>query len=496
MPYTPEQPSEDESVALEDTLGDGWVQMYHHGCSFPPETFITKMTVLIENPNLNSSWLFRADIIRDERQPGIPEQPQVDQPPDSPWSRVRHFPKYQLQRRLVRTLVPRNTKRDLPLDQTCTQHQTLQQQPEDPVSTLIIYLPHVESAQETPFYHPKVKGVAHLHEWDPTTGTGSISVLFLPFLGHPLSDNKLQRTAFHLLQIIHKHGESADYVKRVHHDMVVPRATFQDRYAGLKGKYARRLIESWSEQTDPTKHIFEDLGIAAFLIELWSCMYTADSPFPGFVDIGCGNGLLVHILNLEGYHGWGFDARSRRSWEQYKSQNDLTASGTSLEERLLLPHLVAGDAAELHDKLPGSVGIHDGRFPPGTFIVSNHADELTPWTPLLAVASNCPFISIPCCSHNLGGDKYRPPPPKDKTKGASTYASLVEWVTEIAEDCGWVVETEFLRIPSTRNTALLGRSRMTEAESIDARAIIDKHGGGHRYLENFMQLLKNNARGH
>jgi len=38
---------------------------------------------------------------------------------------------------------------------------------------------------------------------------------------------------------------------------------------------------------------------------------------PSFIDMGCGNGLLVHVLNSEGYSGVGLDVRSRKMWAQY-----------------------------------------------------------------------------------------------------------------------------------------------------------------------------------
>lgn len=38
---------------------------------------------------------------------------------------------------------------------------------------------------------------------------------------------------------------------------------------------------------------------------------------PSFVDMGCGNGLLVHILNSENYNGVGVDVRARKMWAQY-----------------------------------------------------------------------------------------------------------------------------------------------------------------------------------
>ncbi|CAD0050043.1 unnamed protein product [Aureobasidium pullulans] len=147
---------------------------------------------------------------------------------------------------------------------------------------------------------------------------------------------------------------------------------------------------------------------------------------------------------------------------------------------------------------------HNGLFKQGTFIVSNHADELTPWTPLLSYLNDSPFIAIPCCSHNLAGARWRAPiskPAKEKaaaqrrqesskahvdetdnvrsaqaaetgslkktagTKNVqSAYASLCDYVSGLANDVNFVVETEILRIPSTRNTCILGRkTKATQA---------------------------------
>lgn len=44
---------------------------------------------------------------------------------------------------------------------------------------------------------------------------------------------------------------------------------------------------------------------------------------PSFVDMGCGNGLLVHVLNSEGYNGVGLDVRSRKMWTQYPQSTVL-----------------------------------------------------------------------------------------------------------------------------------------------------------------------------
>lgn len=139
--------------------------------------------------------------------------------------------------------------------------------------------------------------------------------------------------------------------------------------------------------------------------------------FPGFVDLACGNGCLVYILHSEGYSGWGFDARSRKTWDAFPSE-----VRNCLKEMLLIPSIIA-DGTTSSSGTEGPFGdltleeaenkrkpvIHNGSFPPHTFLISNHADELTSWTPLLAYLNDSPFIAIPCCSHALDGSKYRYP---------------------------------------------------------------------------------------
>lgn len=73
----------------------------------------------------------------------------------------------------------------------------------------------------------------------------------------------------------------------------------------------------WTEVTDPKKYIHKDIATATYLMLLW-----ADTK-PSFVDMGCGNGLLVHILNSEGCKGVGFDVRSRKMWAQYPPSTNL-----------------------------------------------------------------------------------------------------------------------------------------------------------------------------
>ncbi|KAI0805094.1 hypothetical protein GGR55DRAFT_297687 [Xylaria sp. FL0064] len=495
MSSEPELFAEGSPSLITDVSGAIWTPLYRKKCSFDPGTFSTVMDNLIRNPNINSAWLFRADIlIRQDSEQAPVQDLEVDE--TNPKPIVVQFIGFHLDKLLVRRLIPRNPERDSPLDQTCLIYHSSGTGETATTSSMVVYKPHISSHSEVPFYHPKVKGIAFLHQWNSSTSEGVVSVHY-NFFDDYGSSPKLVRTGLHLISTLHKHGQGvkAGYVKRVQHDVIIPQAAVQSTYTRLKKKYARKLIGGWVEVTDPTKHCFEDLGIAAFLIELWAQMYQ-DSSFPGFVDIGCGNGLLVHILRREGYSGWGFDARRRKSWDNFTdkvnpaSEDDIDES---LRQLILLPAILH-DQEQQDEELAQRV--HDGMFPKGTFIISNHADELTPWTPIIATISDCPFMMIPCCSHNLSGSKFRASAPKDKDKSASAYSSLVEWVKEIAHDCGWEVETEMLRIPSTRNTGIVGRRRLESAASVDIPAILRKYGGTSGYVENAMKLMKTAPRGH
>ncbi|KAK8102883.1 hypothetical protein PG984_016029 [Apiospora sp. TS-2023a] len=502
MGFEPTQFGSDASPLILDASGAPWTPLFWHACTFNPAAFTKVMMNLIRNPNINSSWLFRADLLYEN---GSVLDEALDEASVLP--RPASFTGFDLEQSLVRRLIPRNTLRDQPLDQTCLFYHSCQ--PENQAGnheqSLVIYIPHVSSPSEMPFYHPAVRGVAFLHEWDRNENAGRVSTHYC-FFDDAERPPKLVRTAFHLLSTLHKHGQgtTTGYIKRVHHDVVVPQVPMQTTYAKLKKKYARKLINTWAEVTDPTKHVFEDLSIAAFLIELWKQMYQGET-FPGFVDIGCGNGLLVYLLRQEGYEGWGFDARKRKSWANYNVTDEATSDPEALpclREHVLLPSIIMAkeEAEESLNHDTSDLGVdnilHYGLFPKGTFIISNHADELTPWTPILAEISDCPFMMIPCCSHNLTGAKYRAPVPKGADKSNSAYASLVAWVAGIAGDCGWEVETEMLRIPSTRNTAMIGRRRTANVSDVDLDEVVQKYGGTAGYLDNVMKLVKVEPRSH
>jgi tRNASer (uridine44-2'-O)-methyltransferase len=513
--------------------------------NFLPQYFLEVSRSLLENPNLTASHLARAELsYQSFTDATFNPKARVSEELASIIKHLRPdcrprlieggIEGYELEYTVVRKLIARNPKLDDSLMQTChlfVSHEevtiTTPEGKEETVQAeryMVIYIPHVSTPEEIPHYHPKVQSLAMLYTFLPSHDSstslfpspGLLSIYYTLFPSQPL-DTRLSRTALKLLEIIHKHsrGRAAGYQKRVHHDQIIGQKSFQDTYAYLKGKYAKELIERWVEQTPPEKHVFEDLGIAAFLIELWVDMYgakpatngegqqeeheeekrnAAQASFPGFVDIGCGNGLLVHILNLEGWHGWGFDARRRKTWDTFPPQHT-----EKLKEMLLVPKILQPtDDGKNGEDSSGHIPHHNGVFPPATFIISNHADELTPWTSLLAYISSSPFIAIPCCSHDFGGTRFRAPShskhiipdpltaSSKKPKQPSAYASLCSWVCHLTESTGYKVEKEYLRIPSTRNIAVVGRTSAKEGEEEnrlgerlgEMRELVEKEMGG------------------
>ncbi|CAO1634922.1 unnamed protein product [Sympodiomycopsis kandeliae] len=317
--------------------------------------------------------------------------------------------------------------------------------------------------EEIPFYHPAVlslgftfRGAIHS---DSSDSKDTLEISMLPFpsnAGNPT----LNRVAHTLLKVIHIHtwGKAHSYKSRVVHDRLVPRALFQDVYLNLKLRWAAFLTTQWKEKTNPEKHVHEDLAVAAWLICFWKSRFTAGSnssiqsnlkvtlmerpwlsdpqswgrPKGGFVDVGCGNGLLVWLLNNEGYAGHGFDLRPRKSWELFDHEGTSEVEYSSQhtdESRCNVKVTVDYQRADLrvhtldamaiiHDHIvtrPSEVAVCGEQtsparslFPGGSFFIGNHADELTPLLPFLAeTISDCSgLLNIPCCPWMVSGDKF------------------------------------------------------------------------------------------
>lgn len=578
---------------------EAWLAVLQHSCQFPPDVFESVSLNLLKNPNINSSLLFRADVLYDS----LSKLTNV-QVSDSEENQLRHWlqeynvqdgqlPGFEVKRTVIRRMIPRNPQLDKPIAQTCLLLQSSTDSTGDLKRSLVIYIPHASSIDEVPWYHPRVQSLAYMHCWNPTVysekpqGTISLHYRLYPSESLPLS-SRLLRTGQHLLSTIHKHGQGrlTGYTKRVHHDRMFSQQRVQNTYTELKQRHAQRLCDRWVEKTEPSKHVFEDLGIAAFLIELWKDMYDGGNGsvnpdgdghasnrgvFPGFVDIGCGNGVLVDTLLREGYSGWGFDARRRKTWDTFdESVQD------KLKEMILVPqplfelrhdpmYPIYANGGILSEGLSSAITVeravgelpawHNGVFRQGTFIISNHADELTPWTPLLASISSSPFLAIPCCSHNLSGLRFRAPSvfnsnsadalapsyfsahvnksksiaiaiacpdneeifspgpeqgdlkdlnAKARAKQPSAYSSLCDWVAHLAARVGYKVEREMLRMPSTRNVGIVGRALMPEfrEQTLDTRRqrvgeiVMNEKADGAQWVERARGLMRGKGSGH
>ena len=105
--------------------------------------------------------------------------------------------------------------------------------------------------------------------------------------------------------------------------MVVTQPDFRAEYVRLKDKYGKHWVSRWPEQTDPSKYVFEEIAIAAWLLALWKSESSATDAGEQqercvrFVDLGCGNGFLTYLLIEEGHSGWGIDRQRRGIWGEY-----------------------------------------------------------------------------------------------------------------------------------------------------------------------------------
>lgn len=61
------------------------------------------------------------------------------------------------------------------------------------------------------------------------------------------------------------------------------------------------------------------MAIATYLLLIWrqERIKKQTTKLQSFVDLGCGNGLLVYILSSEGHAGYGVDIRKRGIWDLY-----------------------------------------------------------------------------------------------------------------------------------------------------------------------------------
>ncbi|XP_014672405.1 PREDICTED: probable tRNA (uracil-O(2)-)-methyltransferase isoform X2 [Priapulus caudatus] len=179
------------------------------------------------------------------------------------------------------------------------------------------------------------------------------------------------------------------------------------------------------------KFVYEDVAIAAYLLLIWKKERSIKGiqEKQSFIDLGCGNGLLVYILSNEGHQGLGLDVRRRKIWDMYGPE-------TVLRESSIVPS-------------------DDCLFPEYDWIIGNHSDELTPWIPVIAARSSykCCCFLLPCCAHDFDCKFVR------RNSKMSQYRDYLSYVKEIGEICGFDMEEDIMRIPSTKRVCFVGQVR-------------------------------------
>lgn len=322
MPRAEPRPSFDPTwpeVVSFDT--DGWLPVVQVEVQFSLDVFFQVLaTSFVLHPEINSSSILRADILFDSidsnDHPGTALNDVKGKAKST--ESDEHTSEVFTTRRIRRRLLPKAII-DAPLDQDCFFRQDADglRGELELLPLLDATLSEEEQEASVPFYHPRVKSLliryrpCHVNEGSdspeiPQQAFVDVCVRSFPSVSLPLDPaSRLARTSLALLRVVHLHcvtrASSGPYTKRSHHDRLVSRETYQDLYLELKQKYLW-VLGAWKENTDPKKHVFEDVGIASWLMCLWRRMYPEvqgkdgreswGQPPGGFVDVGCGNGLL------------------------------------------------------------------------------------------------------------------------------------------------------------------------------------------------------------
>ena len=124
---------------------------------------------------------------------------------------------------------------------------------------MLVLTPILPSGGTLPYYHPTVTHLAFRIILPTSSESVVLRIEALPLPGTPLDPGaRLYRTCLSLLETLHRYGWGAltHYKKRVLHDILVPRETYQDLYLIMRERH-KYLVDEWHEVTDPLKHVFE-----------------------------------------------------------------------------------------------------------------------------------------------------------------------------------------------------------------------------------------------
>ena len=98
------------------------------------------------------------------------------------------------------------------------------------------------------------------------------------------------------------------------------------------------------------------------------------------------------------------------------------------------------------------------------WLLGNHSDELTPWIPVIALQSSIKrqplslptrYWVLPCCPFSFWGKFQRE---KFNASNSSRYCEYLRYIADVGRRCGFEVEEDRMRIPSTRRICFVGTS--------------------------------------
>lgn len=415
--FTPEYPNIKKTIDNEE-----WITYITSKCNFTEEAFFSVMDQWCKDPQNVTPPILRAEILNEDKTKIEKENSTII-------------------KQIKRKIVPRQ-------DRDPIINQNIQFIKNDSGECRVIHSPDfndiVKEPKDLPFFFPQLKYFSYNFIPTPVNSNSEdkneypkISLEIVPFEKDYEITDRIKYIFTRLLRELFKHcrGTMNGYKKRVYHDVLVPKIDYQDTYKIIKNKYGNLWVKQWPEDTDPKKHVYEDIGIATWLKLLWK--EENDKKKVSFVDIGCGNGLLTNILTKEEFNGYGIDISKRKIWDLYDKD-------VKLIEKYIYPH--------------------NQIFKNGDWIIGNHPDEMTLWIPIMAARSgyDSKFIIIPCCCYELSGAKYVAKGPETKKLGK--YGCFLNRVREVIKNCGYVVEEDNLRIPSTKSVAFVGRKRTYERD--------------------------------
>jgi tRNASer (uridine44-2'-O)-methyltransferase len=244
------------------SLASGFIPLLFCTAEVPPEVAQIAYEQLINHPEYNSTLILRSETLH--------EYDGVIEPfPDGvPYLQDAGL---QLTKCIHRKILPRRPGRDASMEQFCSLYapaptcSTSDCGELGPISTMI--LTPIIPEDGLPYYHPRVSHIAFRFNID----TSSLSVEVDPLPDTSVEPgSKLYRTAQSLLETLHRYfyGFANSYRKKMIHDVIVPRNEYQDLYLVMRERW-KSYVQDWKEVTDPAKHVFEDVGIATWLMLFW-----------------------------------------------------------------------------------------------------------------------------------------------------------------------------------------------------------------------------------